>query len=46
MSWMILWKYVLIITLSLYAMLVVIVGIGGFKDVVLMLKELSGNSKR
>ena len=42
MSWMLLWKYILIIGVSLYAILVIIVTIGGFKDVVHMLKELSG----
>ena len=41
MSWVTLWKYILIIGVSLYSILLVVVAIGGFKDVLSMLKELS-----
>ena len=43
MNWMILWKWILIITIALYGILVVIVAIGGFRDAMFMLKELTGN---
>lgn len=40
MTWMHLWKFVLILTLSAYSLLVIIVSIGGMKNLVQMLKEL------
>jgi len=40
MTWMQLWKFVLILTLSSYSLLVIIVTIGGMKNLVQMLKEL------
>lgn len=45
MSWMILWKWVLIICVSLYTILALVVAIGGFRDVISMLKELAGNGE-
>jgi hypothetical protein len=41
MNWILLWKFVLIFTLSAYSSLVVIVFFGGFRNIVDMLKELS-----
>jgi len=41
MTWMHLWKFVLILTLFSYSLLVIIVSIGGVKNLVQMLKELS-----
>jgi len=40
MTWMQLWKFILILTLSTYSLLVIIVSIGGAKNIVQMLKEL------
>jgi len=40
MTWMHLWKFILILTLSAYSLLVFIVSIGGAKNIVQMLKEL------
>ncbi len=40
MSWALLWKIFLIMTLSLYSILVVIVFIGGLGDVKKMLNDL------
>ncbi len=40
MTWMHLWKFILILTLSTYSLLVIIVSIGGMKNLVQMLKEL------
>jgi hypothetical protein len=41
MNWVLLWKFVLIFTLSAYSLLVVIVIFGGLRNIVEMLKELS-----
>jgi len=43
MNWLILWKSILIFTLVIYTVLVIIVGLGGIKDVVALLHDLSGN---
>ena len=40
MTWMQLWKFILILTLSAYSLLVIIVTIGGVKNLVQMLNEL------
>ncbi|MFC2167393.1 hypothetical protein ACFLRW_00260 [Acidobacteriota bacterium] len=40
MTWIQLWKFILILTLSAYSLLVIIVTIGGIKNLVQMLKEL------
>ncbi len=40
MTWMQLWKFVLVLTLSAYSLLVIIVSIGGTKNLIQMLKEL------
>ena len=40
MSWLHLWKFVLILTLSAYSLLVVIVIFGGLRNLVQMLREL------
>ena len=40
MTWMQLWKLILILTLSAYSLLVFIVTIGGIKNLVQMFKEL------
>ncbi len=40
MTWMQLWKFILILTLIAYSLLVIIVSIGGTKNLVQMLKEL------
>ncbi|MCJ7582232.1 MAG: hypothetical protein MUP98_17095 [Candidatus Aminicenantes bacterium] len=40
MTWMQLWKFILILTLSSYSLLVIIVTIGGTKNLIQMLKEL------
>ena len=40
MTWMQLWKFILILSLSTYSLLVIIVSIGGMKNLVQMLKEL------
>ncbi len=40
MTWMQLWKFILILTLSAYSLLVIIVSIGGIYNLVSMLKEL------
>jgi len=40
MTWMQLWKFILILTLSAYSLLVIIVSIGGVKNLVQMLHEL------
>jgi hypothetical protein len=40
MNWMLFWKIVLIFTLSAYSILVVVVVIGGSKNIVQMLQEL------
>lgn len=40
MTWMQLWKFILIFTLAAYSLLVIIVSIGGMKNLVQMLKEL------
>jgi hypothetical protein len=40
MNWTLLWKCVLIFTLSAYSLLVIIVIFGGTKNIVEMLKEL------
>jgi len=42
MTWEILWKFVLFFCLSAYSLLVVIVIFGGIKNIIDMLKELSG----
>lgn len=42
MSWALFWKIVLIFCLSAYSLLVVIVLFGGIKNIIDMLKELSG----
>ena len=45
MSWELLWKVFLIATLSMYTLLVVIVSIGGIKNIKDMFKDLmSGES--
>ncbi len=41
MTWTLLWKFVLIFTLSAYSSLVIIVFFGGLRNIVEMLKELS-----
>lgn len=40
MNWALFWKFVLIFTISAYSILVVIVIIGGIKNIVDMLKDL------
>jgi len=40
MNWVQFWKFVLIFTISAYSLLVVIVSIGGIKNIVDMLKDL------
>jgi len=40
MSWITFWKITLILTLSCYSLLVIVVLIGGLKNVVQMLREL------
>jgi hypothetical protein len=40
MTWMLFWKFILILTLFSYSLLVIIVSIGGMKNVFQMLKEL------
>ena len=40
MTWMQLWKFILILTLFSYSLLVIIVTIGGTKNLIQMLKEL------
>ncbi len=40
MIWMHLWKFILILTLIGYSLLVIIVSIGGSKNLMQMLKEL------
>lgn len=40
MTWMQFWKFILILTLSSYSLLVIIVSIGGMKNLIQMLKEL------
>jgi hypothetical protein len=40
MTWMQFWKFILILTLIAYSLLVIIVSIGGMKNLVQMLKEL------
>ena len=40
MNWMLFWKITLILTLSCYSLLVIVVFIGGLKNVVQMLREL------
>ena len=42
MNWVLLWKTVLIFTLSGYSLLAVIVIFGGIKNIKDMLRELSG----
>lgn len=41
MNWTLLWRFVLLFTLSAYALLVIVVFFGGIKNIVEMLKELS-----
>lgn len=41
MNWILLWKIVLILTLSAYSLLVLTVLVGGSRNIVQMLKELS-----
>lgn len=41
MTWQLLWKVFLIMTLSLYSILVVIVFFGGLKDIKSMFKDLA-----
>ena len=41
MSWAFFWKFVLILCLSTYSLLVVAVIFGGIKNIIDMLKELS-----
>ncbi len=40
MTWMQLWKFILIFTLSAYSLLVIIVSLGGMKNLFQMLQEL------
>ncbi len=40
MTWMQFWKFILILTLIAYSLLVIIVSIGGMKNLVQMIKEL------
>ena len=40
MSWMAFWKIVLLFTISAYSLLVIVVFIGGLKNIVQMLREL------
>lgn len=41
MNWALVWKFVLVFTLSAYSSLVIIVVFGGLRNIVDMLKELS-----
>lgn len=41
MNWTLLWRCMLLFTLSAYALLVIVVFFGGIKNIVEMLKELS-----
>ena len=43
MNWIILWKWILMITVILYGILVIVVAIGGFRDVLSMLKDLTAD---
>lgn len=45
MNWVQLWKTVLLFTLIGYSLLVIVVSIGGFRNIVEMLRELSPNSE-
>ncbi len=45
MNWVLLWKAVLIFTLSAYSILVVIVLFGGIKNLKEMLDDLSSGNK-
>ena len=40
MTWTQLWKFILILTLASYSLLVIIVSIGGMKNLFQMIKEL------
>lgn len=40
MSWILLWKFVLMFTLAVYSILVIIVLFGGVKNVLEMFKDL------
>lgn len=40
MNWTLLWKIVLILTLSAYSLLVIVVFFGGLRNIVQMLREL------
>ena len=44
MNWAHFWKFVLISTLVGYSLLVVIVTIGGIKNIIAMLKDLKSDS--
>ncbi|MFC2165696.1 hypothetical protein ACFLT2_11955 [Acidobacteriota bacterium] len=44
MNWVPFWKFVLILTLGGYSLLVVIVAIGGIKNIISMLKDLKSDS--
>jgi len=44
MNWAHFWKLVLILTLAGYSLLVIIVAIGGIKNIISMLKDLKSDS--
>ncbi len=44
MNWAFFWKFILILTLAGYSLLVVIVMIGGIKNIIAMLKDLKSDS--
>lgn len=44
MNWTQFWKFVLIVTLAGYSLLVVIVAIGGIKNIISMLKDIKSDS--
>ena len=46
MNWSLVWKFILILTLAGYSLLVVIVLSGGIKNIIDMLKDLKAGSSQ
>ncbi len=46
MNWANFWKFLLILTLAGYSLLVVVVAIGGIKNIKAMLKDLKSDSSQ
>ncbi|MBN1225024.1 MAG: hypothetical protein JXB23_17380 [Candidatus Aminicenantes bacterium] len=40
MNWILLWKFVLLLTLGGYSLLVIITSLGGIKNIISMLRDL------